>query len=35
MTLEDDARYQANIDRLRELLERHGGRRRPQPKPKS
>jgi hypothetical protein len=36
MTAEDKARYQRNIDRLRELLERNGGTRdpkRPQPKP--
>jgi hypothetical protein len=27
MTAEDTARYQRNIDRLRELLEQHGGKR--------
>jgi hypothetical protein len=35
MTPEDMARYQRNIDRLRELLEQHGGKRpegRPEPK---
>ncbi len=32
MTAEDKARYQANIDRLRELLEQNGGKR-PEPRP--
>ena len=36
MTAEDEARYQANIDRARALIEHHGGMRQaePQPKPK-
>jgi len=38
MTPEEDARQQANIDRLRELLERNGGTREgvaQRPKPQS
>jgi hypothetical protein len=34
MTPEDEARYQGNIDRLRELLERNGGKR-PEKRPES
>lgn len=34
MTAEDEARYQANIDRLRELLIKNGGKP-PEPRPQA